>query len=355
FPSPHAKGFLAGYIRAIEQADLTHCAKGEMGPQLARIMRWFRPEVDRYYVTDTPVMDLDDDCLHHFGRIFYRQEDLEELHHTLLRGIATRYEAPFFTALTEYSRRPVGVFHAMPVSRGNSVFRSHWIQDFGEFYGRNLFLAETSSTTGGLDSLLQPTGPLKKAQELAAKAFGSDKTFFVTNGTSTANKIVLQALVKPHDVVLIDRDCHKSHHYGMVLSGAYPVYLDSYPLQEYSMYGAVPLSEIKHKLTDLQQANRLNSVKMLLLTNCTFDGLVYNVERVMEEVLAIKPDMIFLWDEAWFGFAAFTTTYRKRTAMAVAAKLYKKYQTTDYRHEYNNHLKSLKKGEDPKLPNPDKV
>ena len=128
---------------------------------------------------------------------------------------------------------PTGVFHAMPISRGNSVFKSHWIQDMGEFYGRNVFLAETSATTGGLDSLLQPRGPLKKAQELAARAFGSRQTFFVTNGTSTSNKVVLQALIQPDDIVLIDRDCHKSHHYALVLSGAYPVYLESYPLEEY--------------------------------------------------------------------------------------------------------------------------
>ena len=113
-------------------------------------------------------------------------------------------------------------------------------------------------------------------------------------------------MVEPGDLVLIDRDCHKSHHYGMVLSGAYPVYLDSYPIEEYSMYGAVPLEHIKEKLLQLKAAGRLDKVKMLLLTNCTFDGLVYNVERVMEEVLAIKPDIIFLWDEAWFAFAGFT-------------------------------------------------
>jgi arginine decarboxylase len=77
------------------------------------------------------------------------------------------------------------------------VFKSRWIQDFGEFYGRNLFLAETSATTGGLDSLLQPTGPLKKAQELASRAFGSQHTFFATNGTSTTNKIVVQAWWSP--------------------------------------------------------------------------------------------------------------------------------------------------------------
>ncbi len=186
-------------------------------------------------------LNWDDNTLDCFKRVFYRTEDLQEIHLSILQSIKERYETPFFSALMDYSRKPTGVFHAMPISRGNSIFRSQWLQDFGEFYGKNIFLAETSATTGGLDSLLQPTGPLKKAQELASKAYGSLNTFFVTNGTSTANKIVLQALVQPEDLVLIDRDCHKSHHYGMVLSGALPVYLDSYPVEKYSMYGAVPL------------------------------------------------------------------------------------------------------------------
>ena len=218
-----------------------------------------------------------------------------------------------------------------------------------------MFLAETSSTTGGLDSLLQPTGSLKKAQKMASDAYGSQNTFFVTNGTSTANKIVVQALVKPGDVILIDRDCHKSHHYGLVLAGAYPVYLDSYPIEEYSMYGAVPLEQIKEKLLQLKDAGRLDLVKMLLLTNCTFDGLVYNVERVMQEILAIKPDMIFLWDEAWFAFAGFTYNYKQRTGMFVAQKFYEKYRSDAYREEYEAHIKSLKKDEIPTLPDPDKV
>ena len=85
----------------------------------------------------------------------------------------------------------------LPISRGKSITKSNWIQDMGRFYGMNIFLAETSATSGGLDSLLDPHGPIKKAQELAARAFGAQKTFFCTNGTSTANKIVVQALVRP--------------------------------------------------------------------------------------------------------------------------------------------------------------
>jgi len=225
----------------------------------------------------------------------------------------------------------------------------------------NIFLAETSATSGGLDSLLQPHGPIKKAQIMAARAFGSKRTYFVTNGTSTANKIVVQALVKPTDIILVDRDCHKSHHYGMVLSGAHVCYLDSYPLNEYSMYGAVPLQEIKRNLLMYKKSGQLHKVKLLLLTNCTFDGIVYNVERIMEECLAIKPDLIFLWDEAWFAFAGFTPTYRRRTAMATAKRLKARYRSEEYANEYAGYQKRIAKLDDEALiterllPDPEKV
>ena len=343
------------YIEEITEHDFSSKPETDLGPIIGDLIKNIRPELDTYYVTDTSLGHLKDSTIKGFRRIFYQTEDIQELHLTIMRGIAERYNTPFFSALVEYSQKPTGVFHAMPISRGNSVFKSRWINDFGDFYGRNMFLAETSATTGGLDSLLQPTGPLKKAQEMARDAYGSQYTYFVTNGTSTANKIVMQALVQPQDVVLIDRDCHKSHHYGLVLAGAYPVYLDSYPIEEYSMYGAVPLEQIITKMLQLKEAGRLDNVKMLLLTNCTFDGLVYNVERVMEEVLAIKPDMIFLWDEAWFAFAGFAYSYKQRTGMFTAKKLYEKYSSDIYRKKYREHIKGLGKEDRSILPDPDKV
>jgi arginine decarboxylase len=343
------------FIQHVLKIDLTDVSDADLGPLLGKYIHQFRPELDLYYITDTSLTHLDDTTLKSFRRIFYQMEDLQELHLTIISGINERFETPFFTALTEYSKKPTSVFHALPISRGNSVFKSRWINDFGDFYGRNVFLAETSATNGGLDSLLQPCGPIKKAQQKAAKAYGAEHTFFVTNGTSTANKIVQQALIKPGDVVLVDRDCHKSHHYGLVLAGAFPVYLDSYPVEQYSMYGAVPLSLIKDRLIALKNAGRLDKVKMLLLTNCTFDGLVYNVEKVMEEVLAIKPDMVFLWDEAWFAFASFTYTYKQRTGMYVAQKLFHKYRSGEYKKKYAEHILELKPNENPTLPDPDKV
>ena len=352
---------LQRYLARIDESAYEDALDIERGPLLGNWLAELRPELDLYLVTDAAVEDIAGSVTQKFSRIFYQQEDYLDLHLNILRGIQTRYQTPFFTALRKYSRQPTGVFHAMPISRGKSITKSHWIKDMVQFYGMNIFLAETSATSGGLDSLLQPHGPIKKAQELAARAFGAKRTYFVTNGTSTANKIVVQALVKPGDIILVDRDCHKSHHYGMVLAGAHVCYLDSYPLNDYSMYGAVPLKEIKRQLVLYKKAGLLHKVKMLLLTNCTFDGVVYNVERVMEECLAIKPDLIFLWDEAWFAFAGFTPTYRRRTAMATATRLKARYRSEEYALEYADYLKRIARLKDVDLiderllPDPDKV
>ena len=129
-------------------------------------------------------------------RVFYEVEEPLEIHLSILSGVAERNETPFFDNLKKYAQKPVGTFHALPVARGKSIFKSNWIRDMGEFYGANLFLAESSATSGGLDSLLEPTGNIKKAQDAAARAFGADRVFFVTNGTSTSNKMVHQALLR---------------------------------------------------------------------------------------------------------------------------------------------------------------
>ncbi|OFI39382.1 ornithine decarboxylase [Arthrobacter sp. SW1] len=307
---------------------------------LAEKLGELRPELDLYLVAGVSIEELASSLTRRFRRLFRRQDSLE-LHLSLLGGAAARYEAPFFHAVQQYSRKPAGVFHALPVSRGGSVVNSKWIDDLGEFYGLNLLLAETSATSGGLDSLLDPHGSLKKAQQLAARAYGAQKSLFVTNGTSTANKIVHQSIVAPGDVVLVDRNCHKSHHYALMLAGAQVAYLDAYPLDEFAFYGAVPLESIKRMLLDYRKAGRLHEVKMLALTNCTFDGIVYDVERVMEECLAIKPDLVFLWDEAWFAFAGFHHIYRRRTAMAAAQKLEKQFRDPAYARRYAEQQRRL--------------
>src|SRR3954447_14700766 len=321
--------------------------------RLAHIIKRLRPELDLYLVSNRDVEAMAGNPeANVVRRIFYSIEELLELHLSILEGIQDRYDTPFFDNLKKYAQRPIGTFHALPIARGKSVFRSDWIRDMGEFYGLNLFLAESSATTGGLDSMLEPTGTIKKAQEKAARALGADRVFFVTNGTSTSNKMAVQALLGPGDIAIVDRNCHKSHHYGMVLAGAQPIYVEAFPMTEYSMYGAVPLKAIKQALLNARADGRLDRVKMLDLTNCTFDGHIYNTRRVMEECLAIKPDLIFLWDEAWFGFARFSPFLRRRTAMGAAAKIRAMMADPAYRKKYQEVKASKAEGG---WPDPDKV
>ena len=180
-----------------------------------------------------------------------------ELHLAILDGIGDRYETPFFNNLKKYAQRPIGTFHALPIARGKSVFRSNWIRDMGHFYGTNLFLAESSATTGGLDSLLEPTGNIKKAQELTARAFGAKRAFFGTNGTSTSNKIVVQAICQPG----------RHRHRRSQLPQVAPLRLGAgrarsrttsrrIPLTQYSMYGAVPLATHQEGAARLPGAGR---------------------------------------------------------------------------------------------------
>lgn len=325
---------LRDYLASVSTDRARSCTDSERSAELGRILKGLRPELDLFLNTDDPVEEIAGRADADFRRVFYTQEDYLELHLSILKGISERYDTPFFNALRKHSKKPTGVFHALPISRGKSLTRSNWIQDMSQFYGMNIFLAETSATSGGLDSLLQPHGPLKQAQGNAARAFGARRTYFVTNGTSGANKIVMQALCRPGDIVLVSHDCHKSHHYALVLAGAYPIYLDPYPLHEFTLYGAVPLEEMKRRILELRREGKLQRLRMVLLTNCTFDGVVYHPERVMEELLALAPHLIFVWDEAWFAFARFLPLHRKRTAMAAAQTLRRRLKSDAYRQAY---------------------
>ena len=198
----------------------------------------------------------------------------------------------------------------------------------GEFYGTNLFLAECRATTGGLDSLLEPTGNIKKAQELAARAFGAEHVFFVTNGTSTSNKMVVQALLR----------ARRHRHRRPQLPQVAPLRLRAVG-RAAALRRGVPAdantrctarcrcAPSRRRCSICRAEGKLDRVKMVDLTNCTFDGHMYNTRRVMEECLAIKPDLIFLWDEAWFGFARFSPFLRPRTAMGAA----RRHRATGYR------------------------
>ena len=365
FASTHNAPVMRQFLMAYLDIKADDLAPHDYGVRLATAVKKIRPELDVFLLSDRNAeaiaADPNSECIR---RVFYEVEEPLEIHLSILDGVQDRYSTPFFDNLKKYAQKPIGTFHALPVARGKSIFKSNWIRDMGEFYGPTLFLAESSATSGGLDSLLEPTGNIKVGQDKTARAFGCDHVFWVTNGTSTSNKMVEQALLQPGDIVVVDRNCHKSHHYGCVLAGAQPYYVEAFPMTKYSMYGGVPLREIKRALLELKAAGRLSKVKMVVLTNCTFDGHIYNTRRVMEECLAIKPDLIFLWDEAWFGFARFSPFYRARTAMGARADLQAAFKDPAYAEAYKAQAAKLGRDLNPKdkrlldthlIPDPKKV
>ncbi|VAW61409.1 Arginine/lysine/ornithine decarboxylase [hydrothermal vent metagenome] len=292
-----------------------------------------RPDLDNYYICEDYATELQ---LETFDRIIYTQSPnfFADIHHHILSGIEQRFSTPFFDALRSYAKRPKGAFHALPISQGQSIQSSYWIRDVADFYGEGIFSAETSSTLGGMDSIMDPKGSISQAQNKASDLFQSKSSYFVTNGTTTANKIVMQANLHPDDIVLVSSDCHKSIPYSVLLSGAKPIFLETYPLNQYDLYGCVTLNRIKQVLLDLKKQKQLHRVKQITLTNSTFDGIIYDVKRYMMDILAIKPDIIFHWDEAWFSFGYFNPLFRGKTAMSAANALSSMLKSDEYRHIY---------------------
>lgn len=332
--TPQADALFGAYCQPLVATTPPLQIHDSVEVNLCRTLRHLRPELDHYLISEQSAPELPLYVRGYFDRVLFHIEPFQDLHAAILNGVRNRFSTPFFDALRAYSRQPKGVFHALPLSRGASVRNSPWARDMLDFYGGNIFLAETSSTQGGLDSLLDPTGAIRQAHIKAAETFGADHSYFVTNGTSTSNKIVFHANVKPGDIVLISADCHKSIPYSVMLAGAYPIFLETYPLLEHDLYGGVALQQIKAVMLDLKERGLLERLRQITLTNSTFDGLLYHSEKYMMEILAIKPDIIFHWDEAWSAFAGFHPLYHSRMAMSAARKIRQRLQSIEYQQFY---------------------
>ena len=184
-----------------------------------------RPELD-IYVTDRP-SGGGTRCARnagHIRRIFYGLEEVMELHLSILAGVEQRYDTPFFSNLKAYAKRPVGTFHALPVARGKSVFGSHWIRDMGHFYGTNLF---PRGIIGDDRRSRQPARAYRQYQKGAGTGGAvlrrRPNLFCYERHLDREQDRGAGAVCQPGDIVLVDRNCHKSHHYGMVLCGAQPL------------------------------------------------------------------------------------------------------------------------------------
>src|SRR6202044_3038688 len=142
--SRHEPASLAQFMSLAGPDDLMEHSPDDRAQMLARSLAKIRPELDLYLMTEISVEDLAGRISHHFRRIFHAREGSLELHLSIMDGVAARYRAPFFSALRNYSNKPTGVFHALPISHAKSIVNSHWIQDMLDFYGLKLFLAEPS-------------------------------------------------------------------------------------------------------------------------------------------------------------------------------------------------------------------
>jgi arginine decarboxylase len=277
-----------------------------------RITR-LRPELDVYILIAQEKEDDVVDALfaESVDGYFYREErDYRGIYRILNAQIQERARTPFYDALKNYVWMAKDQWHTPGHSSGESLRGSPWVNDFYEFMGEHVFDADLSVSVPMLDSLMEPKGVIGEAQAMAAKAFGARRTYFATKGTSTANKVIFQTLLAPGEKLLLDRNCHKSVHHGVVLSGAHPVYLDSALNRKYGLYGPVP----KKLIFDSIKKNP--DAQALILTSCTYDGLRYDLAPIVEAAHAKSIKVII--DEAWYGFARFHPDFRP-TALEAGA------------------------------------
>src|SRR5258706_10017541 len=195
-------------------------------------------------------------------------------------------------------------------SSGESLRASPWINDFYEFMGEHVFDADLPVSLPMLDSLMEPKAVIAEAQAKAARALGERRTFFATKGTWTANKVIFQTLLAPGEKLILDRNCHKSVHHGVVLSGAQPIYVDSALNRKYGLYGPVPKKAL------LSAIKKHPDAQALIITSCTYDGLRYDLPPIV--AAAHERGIKVIVDEAWYGFARFHPAFRP-TALEAGA------------------------------------
>ena len=268
--------------------------------QAAQALIQQRPELSLYLTLEDDadrhlVEDLASDAV--VGYFFRDEMDFNGWFRILAAELNEKSDTPFYDALKAYVSLAIDSWHTPGHAGGDSFKGSPWVNDFYDFVGEEMLRADLSVSVPMLDSLLHPTGVIAQSQRLAAKAFGARKTYFATNGTSTSNKVIIQTLLAPGDTLLLDRNCHKSVHHGVILSGARPVYLDASVNPRWGLFGPVPRAAILQAMAEHRQA------RVLILTSCTYDGLRYDLRPIVDA--AHRAGIKVIVDEAWYGHARF--------------------------------------------------
>ena len=226
---------------------------------------------------------------------------------------------PLTTALASFNQVHEYSWHT-PGHTGGTAFLKHPTgRAFYDFYGEHVFRTDLSISVGEIGSLLDHTGPIGESEKYISRIFGSHRSYTVTNGSSTSNRIIFMACVGRDQVVLCDRNCHKSIEHGLTMTGGIPHYLvpsrnrygligPIYPdkFVESSVRDAVAKHSLSRGLADQQPV-------FVVVTNSTYDGLCYNTKRVLDEVGGWVDRVHF--DEAWYGYARFNPLYAGRLAM----------------------------------------
>ncbi|MEG1011762.1 MAG: Orn/Lys/Arg decarboxylase N-terminal domain-containing protein [Ruthenibacterium sp.] len=238
----------------------------------------------------------------------------------LIRYITSVYPG-FFGELVYYADKYKYAWHTPGHMGGTGFLRSPAGVAFYKFYGENTLRSDLSISVPELGSLLDHSGVVGDAEKNSSRAFGSDQTYYVLNGTSNVNQIIWTSQVSTDDLALVDRNCHKSLNYAMVRTNARPMYL--IPRRNHrGMIGPVRLSEF----SDAAIAQKIKNsaivgekykdapIAMSTLTNSTYDGLCYNVKKIKEAVSGRIERLHF--DEAWFAYAAFHPLYKDHFGMA---------------------------------------
>jgi len=219
---------------------------------------------------------------------------------------------PFFQALVHYASDGSYSWHCPGHSGGVAFLKSPVGQMFHQFFGENMLRADVCNAVEELGQLLDHTGPVAASERNAARIFNCDHLYFVTNGTSTSNKIVWHSTVAPGDVVVVDRNCHKSVLHAIMMTGAIPVFLMP-TRNNFGIIGPIPRSEfdwesIQKKIAaNPFIADKTVKPRVLTITQSTYDGVLYNVEAIKDE-LDGKIDTLH-FDEAWLPHAAFHDFY----------------------------------------------
>lgn len=265
---------------------------GEL-PSVLATLHGLRAEIDVLLAVPEGV-DCDD-----LGVTLLDREDgrPEVLLRQLRRTLGKRARTPFADTLREYVEGARDAWHTPGHSSGDGLRDSPWVADFYRMMGAHVFNADLSVSVQELDSLLDPVHVIQEAQELAARAFGARRTFFVTNGTSTANKVIVQHVLGNGGKMIVDQACHKSIHYAAVLFGVDPVYLPASVNPRFGLYGPVAKTHIFAAIEEHPDAD------LLVLTSCTYDGFYYDLQPIVERAHAAGIKVLV--DEAWYAHGYF--------------------------------------------------